>query len=98
MAVKRLEIKADKEVRLRRLELELEFPQKGASQLEKTGDGKALISFSSPVTKSRTDLDITKAIPILPQFHESEVDAYFHAFERIVTTLNWPKDMWSLML
>lgn len=41
---------------------------------------------------------IAKAIPVLPQFRETEVDAYFAAFERITLSLGRPKEMWSLLL
>lgn len=34
----------------------------------------------------------------MPPFRESEVDAYFVAFERIAGKLKWPSDMWALLL
>ena len=34
----------------------------------------------------------------LPPFRETEVDAYFHTFERLATVLNWPKENWSTLL
>ena len=34
----------------------------------------------------------------LPPFRESEVDAYFSTFERLATTLKWPKEVWSTLL
>ena len=37
-------------------------------------------------------------IALVPPFRESEVDSYFSAFERIAATLNWPKDVWTLLL
>ncbi|XP_073715771.1 uncharacterized protein [Misgurnus anguillicaudatus] len=42
--------------------------------------------------------DPSKYIKLVPPFRESEADAYFIAFERIAVKLNWPKDMWGLML
>ncbi|KAI5618350.1 hypothetical protein C0J50_22332, partial [Silurus asotus] len=41
--------------------------------------------------------DVSKHIALVPQFRESEVDSYFNAFERIATSLRWPKDVWSLL-
>ncbi len=32
-----------------------------------------------------------KHIALVPSFRESEVDSYFNAFEKIATSLNWPK-------
>lgn len=37
-------------------------------------------------------------IALVPNFRESEVASYFNAFERIATSLGWPKDVWSLLL
>lgn len=34
----------------------------------------------------------------MPLFRETEVDSNFSAFERIAVSLNWPKDVWSLLL
>ncbi len=42
--------------------------------------------------------DPSKHIKLVPPFQESEVDAYFIAFERIAAKLNWPRDMWALMM
>lgn len=42
--------------------------------------------------------DVGKHIALMPTFRESEVDSYFNAFERIATSLGWPKDVWSLLL
>lgn len=50
---------------------------------------------TAPVT---TSFDVSKHIPLVPQFKEAEVDSYFDAFERIASTINWPRNMWSLLL
>lgn len=42
--------------------------------------------------------DVSRHITLVPPFREAEVDSYFNAFERIAATLNWPKDVWSLLL
>lgn len=34
----------------------------------------------------------------MPTFRESEVDSYFKTFERIATALDWPKDVWPILL
>lgn len=43
-------------------------------------------------------MTLSKHIALVPQFRESEVDSYFSAFERIATSLRWPKEIWSLLL
>ncbi|KAL3979168.1 gamma-glutamyltranspeptidase / glutathione hydrolase / leukotriene-C4 hydrolase [Sarotherodon galilaeus] len=47
---------------------------------------------------SSDQFNASKQIALVPPFRESEVDSYFNAFERIATTLKWPKDVWSLLL
>lgn len=39
-----------------------------------------------------------KNIALVPTFRETEVDSYFNAFERIATALEWPKEMWAVLL
>lgn len=61
-------------------------------------------SVSSPPTpviahtRSAQEFDVSKYIKLVPPFRESEVDAYFVAFERIAGKLKWPSDMWALLL
>lgn len=57
--------------------------------------GKA---FSPLITQSKKEFDLAKVITSIPQFRETEVDAYFVAFEQIAVSLGWPKEMWALML
>lgn len=45
-----------------------------------------------------TGFEISKYIPLVPSFRESEVNSYLGAFERITTALNWPKECWSSLL
>lgn len=59
---------------------------------------------SSPVTPVISDLrdaqefDVTKYIKLVPPFRESEVDAYFVAFEWVAGMLKWLYDTWALLL
>uniref|UniRef100_A0A1A8GUC7 CCHC-type domain-containing protein n=1 Tax=Nothobranchius korthausae TaxID=1143690 RepID=A0A1A8GUC7_9TELE len=46
----------------------------------------------------RPTFDVSKCISLLPHFKETEVDGYFNAFERIAGTLQWPGEVWSLLL
>lgn len=57
----------------------------------------AAANVSAPSTTAR-DFDVSKYIKLVPPFRESEVDSYFIAFERVAAKLNWPKDMWALLL
>ncbi|XP_019206813.1 uncharacterized protein LOC109196820 [Oreochromis niloticus] len=87
LEIRKLEIEADKTVRLRKLELE---SQPRASSVSADGPG------SAPV--STTPYDISKCISLVPAFKEAEVDSYFAAFERIAGALQWPSEIWPLLL
>ncbi len=53
------------------------------------------VSVPSAATKS---FDVSKHIRLVPLFCETEIDSYFNDFERISTSLCWPKDLWALLL
>ena len=42
--------------------------------------------------------DVTKIIPLVPVFWKNEIESYFGAFEHIAGALNWPKDVWAILL
>ncbi len=70
-------------LRLRALELEM-----GTPVATRTA---AASQSPSSTPRARDSFDVSKHIALVPPFRESEVDSYFNAFERIATTLNWPK-------
>lgn len=41
---------------------------------------------------------MSKNIRLLPPFNEKDVDKYFILFERVASTLKWPKNVWALLL
>lgn len=45
-----------------------------------------------------TEFDVTKYIRLVPPFNEGDVDKYFVLFERVATTLKWPRNVWTLLL
>lgn len=47
---------------------------------------------------SESQFDISKQIRFVPPFQEKEVDKYFLHFEKVATSLEWPKDVWTLLL
>ncbi len=61
-------------------------------------DSSPLPAASQSVWVSSSEFDISKQISLVPSFRESEVDTYFTVFERIATTLQWPKNNWPLLL
>ncbi|KAK0131368.1 hypothetical protein N1851_033911 [Merluccius polli] len=42
--------------------------------------------------------DVTRNIRVVPPFHEDEVDKFFAHFERVATTLKWPREVWTMTL
>ncbi len=88
-----MEIEADKQIRLRELELNAakNVPASFVPPLQIAG---APFGPGSPVTT----FDVSKHISLVPQFRETEVDSYFSAFERIASALNWSKEVWPLLL
>ena len=93
LEIRRLEIEADTAVRLRQLELESrqrEAPAPSATAIAE----KSTPSTSSPLE----NFEIGKHINLVPPFRETEVDCYFAAFERIASALQWPVEMWPLLL
>ena len=83
--VRKLEEETKRVVRLKELELEI---------------GVAVPSLS---TGGRTHgesaaFDVTRHIRLLPVFSEKDVDTFFILFERIATTMKWPKDLWTVLL
>lgn len=93
LEVRRLEIEADKEVQLRRLEIEAASVAPRPTVYQDFSSANTNASNSSPNT-----FDVGKHIALVPNFTESEVDSCFNAFERIATSLGWPKDVWSILL
>ncbi|XP_036003896.1 uncharacterized protein LOC118566311 [Fundulus heteroclitus] len=52
----------------------------------------------TPGLPVKSKFDVSKNIALVPPFRESEVDSYFNAFERIAVALEWPKEMWAVLL
>lgn len=92
LQIRKLEIEADKEVRLRQIELEMQ-----AKTAESSAFTQRRNSGDFAVT-TKAAFDVGKNIALVPLFREAEVDSYFNAFERIATALQWPREMWAILL
>ena len=53
------------------------------------------VSLSSD---SNAVFNVSKHVSLVPIFHETEVETYFTAFERIARALHWPDDRWAILL
>uniref|UniRef100_A0A8C9ZWI8 SCAN box domain-containing protein n=1 Tax=Sander lucioperca TaxID=283035 RepID=A0A8C9ZWI8_SANLU len=87
-----------RELELKKLEAETALKMR---QLEiQAGLGVAcnITTAGAHAPSSAVSFDVSKYISLVPVFHESEVEAYFGAFERIAVALQWPKDVWAILL
>lgn len=95
LQIRKLEIEADTAVRIRQLELSAQQggPSAGIAEDQHSGAPAA-----PPLSQHPAVFDISKYINLVPIFRESEVDAYFGVFERIASALQWPSEVWALLL
>ncbi|XP_035864283.1 uncharacterized protein LOC118496498 [Sander lucioperca] len=86
-----------RELELKKLEVETALKM---HQMEiQVGLGVARsITTAGAHSPSSVSFDVSKHISLVPFFRESEVEAYFGAFERIAAALQWPKDVWAILL
>ncbi len=94
--IRRLEIEADTQVKLRELDLritrETPVPPMLPVSVAQSVQPAAGAAGASPT------FDVSKHISLVPQFREAEVDSYFNVFERVASMLNWSRDVWPLLL
>ena len=73
---------------------ELEIREKELSIQSRLKELEVLTSKSP----SESQFDISKQIRFVPPFQEKEVKKYFLHFEKVATSLEWPKEVWTLLL
>ena len=98
LELKRLELQDREREQESQLKLrKLEVREKELSvQLKMKELEKAVTPVRSPDVS--TTFDVSKHIRFVPQFQEKEVDKYFLHFEKVVTSLAWPKEVWMVLL
>lgn len=87
------EIEADRDIKLRKLISKPRLFIVGRFHFLRSHPSSSSVSASV-----KTDFDVSRYVRLVSPFHEGEVDAYFAAFEHIATKLNWPRDLWSLLV
>ncbi|TWW74537.1 hypothetical protein D4764_14G0005400 [Takifugu flavidus] len=92
-------LSAKLKVRLTRLQLEAQEKESVRKAeydlcLQASSEG----STSLHARSHQQGFDVSKNVSLVPAFREAEVDSYFSAFERIASALNWPRDMWPVLL
>lgn len=48
--------------------------------------------------KHSENFDVTKNIRLVPPFQEKDADKYFLHFEKVASSLKWPKEYWVMLL
>lgn len=113
LKIRTLEIEAEKQVKMRQLELDAMKIVGGAAAVQSVPLPQVMpapsqvtpissrVATVSPLADSNSvagTFDVGKYITLVPHFRETKVDSYFNAFERIVTSLCWPKEAWTILL
>ena len=98
--LKRLELQDREREREATVKLrELEVREKEMSlQLKLRELEAATVAPSIPSPGPPLPFDVSKHIRFVPPFQEKEVDKYFLHFEKVATSLVWPKDVWMVLL
>ena len=86
--MKRLELEDQKEQRAH--ELALKENELRLKQLE--------MQDNSGTRDSSVKFDPTRHVKLVPSFQEKEVDKFFAHFEKVAKSLDWPKEVWTLLL
>ena len=99
LELKRLEFQENEGARENALRMkELEIKEKELAMQLKLKELEAkTMSSHEPHSKS-AGFDISKHIRFVPPFQEQEIDKYFLHFEKVATSLEWPRDIWTLLL
>ena len=101
LELKRLEFQERERERESQLKLkELELKEKELSiqlKLRELESRPAPIP-PTPSTATSTGFGVSKHIRLVPPFQEKEVDKYFVHFEKIANSLEWPQEVWTLLL
>lgn len=88
--------KLELQLEMRRVELEFELRKLELEAAERRESARMSSQQSSRFVDA--DFDVNKCIRLVPPFSENDVDRYFVLFERVARTLNWPEDVWPLLL
>ena len=56
------------------------------------------LEVARTVVSETRKFDMSKNVLFVPPFQDTEVDKYFLHFEKIASSLEWPKEVWTLLL
>ena len=92
--------KEEREQELKFRELELKERELLMQTEVKMKEFEAQLKSNAQATSPKTDktFDVAKNVRLVPPFQEKEVDKFFLHFEKIATSLKWPKEFWPLLI
>ena len=98
--LKKLEFQENERARENALRIkELEVKEKELALQVKLKELEARAhSTPEPVMDKHAKFDISKHVRFVLPFQEQEIDKYFLNFEKVATSLDWPKDVWTFLL
>jgi hypothetical protein len=83
----------------RKLEMEIEMKTiEMAHELKIKELELQVASASTSGSRQRSCFDVSKHVRLVPPFDEKDVDKYFHHFEKVAYSLDWPSEVWTLLL
>ena len=98
--LKKLELKdkeKERESQLKLKEMELKERELKMQLKIKELELAAATATASP-TPHRSDFEVSKHVRFVPPFQETKVDKYFLHFEKVASSLSWPREVWTLLL
>ena len=96
LELKRLEFQEQEREKETQLKLkELDIKEKEIAMQLKLRELEACPTAAPTPTVKSTGFDVSKHIRLVPPFQETEVDNYFVHFEKIATSLEWLREVWT---
>ena len=88
----------EREANLKLRELELREKELTLQLKLKELETAAAATPTPPSSETAAPFDVSKHIRFVPPFQEKEVNKYFLHFEKVATSLMWPKEVWMVLL
>ena len=56
------------------------------------------VELGKPTPVPSNHFDATKHVRLVPPFNEDEVEKFFSHFEKVATSLKWPRGVWTILV
>ena len=77
---------------------ELEIKEREIAVQLKAKELELATATAKTPTSVSEKFDVTRHIRFVPPFQETEPDRYFLHLEKVATSLEWPREVWTLLL